>query len=369
MTAVITGLAHYLPTRTESIADLVASFPDWSAERIARKTGIQTRHIAAEGVCASDLGVAAAQQLFDNGDVVPGAIDFLLFCTQTPDYLIPSTACLVQDRLGLGTHVGALDINLGCSGYIYSLGVAKALIESGQARRVLLITADTYSKLVHPGDRSVRALFSDGASATVVSVDTASSEQIGPFVYGTDGSGAGGLIVPSSAMREPQTAKTAREYTDHHGNTRSDQHIFMDGRAVVEFSQRVVPDTVDKLCDKAGIGLDEVDVVVPHQASATVLDNIRENLGLAEGRFVTNMAHTGNTVSSSIPIAMQQAGLSGQLQPGALLLLVGFGVGLSWGATLVRLPADCAVPGSEAQAGSSVAPRSDEPRAVSTLSN
>lgn len=345
MAAIINVIEYFLPARTESINDLVASFPDWSADRIASKTGIHTRHIAAEDVCASDLGVAAAQQLFEQNDLSPNTVDFLIVCTQTPDYLTPTTACLIQHRLGLGTHVGALDINLGCSGYIYSLGVAKALIETGQAHRLLLITADTYSKFVHVGDRGVRAIFSDGAAATLLSDSAgACTPQIGPFVYGTDGSGAQSLVVPSSAMRHPPSTETGREYTDHRGNTRSDRHLFMDGRAVVEFTQRVAPQVIAQVCDKAGIDLHEVDAVVPHQASATVLDCIRDKIGLDEERFVVNMAETGNTVSSSIPIALRQAVDSGQIQPGALLLLVGFGVGLSWGATLVRLPGDWPVP-------------------------
>ncbi len=253
--------------------------------------------------------------------------------------MAPTTACLVQERLGLSTHIGALDINLGCSGYIYALGVAKALIETGQARRLLLITADTYSKFVHPGDRGVRALFGDAAAATLVS-ERDGEPGIGPFVYGTDGSGAQDLIVPSSAMRQRVAHTSTEEYTDRHGNTRTEQHIYMNGRAVVEFTLREVPRAVTELCAKAGVTLDAIDAVVPHQASAMVLENIRKEINLSPERFVVCMEDIGNTVSCSIPIALQRAAGKGQVAPGALLLLVGFGVGLSWGATLVRLPED-----------------------------
>ncbi|HET7313949.1 ketoacyl-ACP synthase III [Salinisphaera sp.] len=347
MPAIIDAIEYALPARTESIEDLAARFPDWPLDQVIEKTGIRTRRIAADEECASDLGLTAAQLLLENSDTAVDDIDFLIFCTQTPDYLAPTTACLVQQRLGLGTHTGALDINLGCSGYIYSLGVAKALIESGQARRLLLITADTYSKFIDPDDRGVRALFGDAAAATLLSYHDdddggGDAPTIGPFIYGTDGSGGPELIVPSSGMRYPRPAAATQEYIDHRGNKRSAHKIVMNGRAVVEFTLREVPRAVWQVCDKGGITLDDVDAVVPHQASAIVLKGVRERLGLPDARFISCMEDIGNTVSCSIPIALKRAVLSGQIKPGALLLLVGFGVGLSWGATLVRLPLDFA---------------------------
>lgn len=341
MTVTIDAIEYALPERTESASDLVERFPHWTEESLVQKTGIRRRHLAAEHECASDFGVAAAQRLLDHNGIAAGDIDFLIFCTQTPDYLAPTTACLVQQRLGLSTDTGALDINLGCSGYIYSLGVASALLETGQANKLLLVTADTYSKFVNPGDRGVRALFGDGGAATLMSNrDTDDGAAIGPFVYGTDGSGAEDLFVPSSAMRKPPSAATEVEYTDHRGNTRSERNVFMNGRAIVEFTLREGPRAVRKLCAKAGISLDDVDVVVPHQASALVLEGVREELGLSEDRFLISMEDTGNTISSTIPILLKQAVVSNRVKPGQLLVLVGFGVGLSWGATLVRLPMD-----------------------------
>ncbi len=338
MPAVIDAIEYMLPERTESIDEIAARFPNWPLEKIAEKTGIRARHVAGENECASDFGVIAARQLLERTGTDPAHIDYLIFCTQTPDYLAPTTACLIQERLGLPTHIGALDINLGCSGYIYALGLAKALIETGQAKKLLLITADTYSKFVNPGDKSVRALFGDAAAATLMSDSDAHDNAIGPFIYGTDGSGAQDLIVPNSGMRNRGAETPSEEYTDRHGNTRSDHNIYMNGRAVIEFTLREVPRAVAELCDKAGVSLDDIDAVVPHQASATVLEGIRKKLGLTPERFVVCMEDIGNTVSCSVPIAMKRALASGQIKPGGLLLLVGFGVGLSWGATLVRLP-------------------------------
>jgi len=341
MPAVIDAIEYMLPARTESIEEIAERFPNWPLERIAEKTGIRARHVASDDECASDFGVIAAQRLFDKAQVDPAEIDYLIFCTQTPDYLAPTTACLVQERLGLPTHIGALDINLGCSGYIYALGLAKALIDSGQSKKLLLITADTYSKFVHPGDKSVRALFGDAAAATLLTDRPADGQpQIGPFIYGTDGRGAQDLIVPTSGMRKRAASTAVEEYTDRHGNTRSEHNIFMNGRAVIEFTLREVPRAVHETCEKAGITLDDVDAVVPHQASAMVLAGIRERLNLPEEKFVVCMEDIGNTVSCSVPIALKRGVLSGQIKPGALVLLVGFGVGLSWGATLVRLPSD-----------------------------
>ncbi|MES1950264.1 3-oxoacyl-ACP synthase [Salinisphaera sp. S4-8] len=343
MAAVIDAIEYMLPARTESIEEIAARFPNWPLEKIAEKTGIRARHVASDDECASDFGVTAARDLLARTGTDVSDIDYLIFCTQTPDYLAPTTACLVQQRLGLPTHIGALDINLGCSGYIYALGVAKALIETGQSKKLLLITADTYSKFVNPGDKSVRALFGDAAAATLMSASDVhgdGAEAIGPFVYGTDGSGAQDLIVPNSGLRNRAVDRPVEEYTDRHGNTRSDHNIYMNGRAVIEFTLREVPKAIDALCDKAGVSLDDIDAVVPHQASATVLEGIRKKLDLPAERFVVCMEDIGNTVSCSIPIAIKRAADKGQIKPGALLLLVGFGVGLSWGATLVRLPAD-----------------------------
>lgn len=338
MYAAIEAIEYLLPARTETSEELAQRHPEWRMGKLTQRTGVRARQIAGEDECASDLGVTAAQKLFQTGGYQPEDFDFLLFCTQTPDYLLPTTACLMQERLGLPKSVGALDINLGCSGYIYALGLAKGLIETGQARRILLITADTYSKLTHPDDRSVRALFGDGAAATAVG--TSENPAIGPFLYGTDGSGGSDLIVPMSGMRQRPGDQPAPETTDRFGNIRSARHVSMNGKAVLDFTLREVPPAVLGLCERAGISLDEVDAVVPHQASAKVLEGLRKTLGLDADRLLVYMEEIGNTVSSSIPIALARAHADDRLKPGARLLLVGFGVGLSWGATLVRWRGD-----------------------------
>ena len=336
--AAIRATEYYLPTTVLTTSDLADKFPEWSVEKIDKKTGIAERHIAASDECSSDLAFAAAQKLFASGVVAPTGIDCLLFCTQSPDYFLPATACLLQDRLGIPTSSFALDFNQGCSGFIYGLGIAKGLIETGQVRRVLLLTAETYSKFIHPRDRSVRTIFGDAAAATLIeAVDcTEATPLIGPFVWGTDGSGAKNLIVPSGGMRCPRSTETAQEIEDSGGNSRSKDNLFMDGAEIFEFTLRSVPKAFQDLLALAGKSPEEIDLFIFHQANRYMLNSLRMATEIPENKFYVAMRHCGNTVSSTIPIAMKHACMEGRLAPGNLVMLVGFGVGYSWGAVLVR---------------------------------
>ena len=336
MHAAVRAIEYYLPAQTVSTADLAAESPDWSAEKIAAKTGISCRHIAAPDECASDLAVAAARKLFASGACAPGDVDFVLLCTQSPDYFLPTTACLVQDRLGIPTTAGALDFNLGCSGYIYGLGLAEGLIASGQASRILLLTAETYSKFMHPLDRGVRTIFGDAAAATLLTAVDAPAPLLGPFVYGTDGSGGPNLIVPTGGMRRPRTAASAQPVEAEPGSTRSEDSLYMNGPEIFTFTLSVVPDLVARLLDTAAIDLDAVDLFVFHQANKYMLEHLRKRMHIPAEKFVMALDDCGNTVSSTIPIALKRAAVNRQLIKGSLVMLVGFGVGYSWGATLVR---------------------------------
>jgi 3-oxoacyl-[acyl-carrier-protein] synthase III len=196
MNAAILQVASAVPSSTLDNRALAAGGSGWTAEAIEAKTGIALRHVAGAGEFASDLAVAAAERLLATNARDRDEIDYVILCTQTPDYLLPTTACLVQHRLGLRQSCGAIDVNLGCSGYVYGLGLAKGLIETGQAERVLLLTADTYSKLLAPNDFAVRSLFGDGATATLVGLSEDETPALGPFLYGTDGSGGRPLDRP-----------------------------------------------------------------------------------------------------------------------------------------------------------------------------
>ena len=335
MKAFIQAIEYYLPETTVDNQQLATEFQDWDVAKIEAKTGIAQRHVAAEGECASDMAVAAVRKLFATGACEPSEIDFLLFCTQSPDYLLPTTACLLQHRLGLPQQCGALDFNLGCSGFVYGLGIAKGLIESDQAQKVLLITGDTYSKMIHPKDKSVRTIFGDAATATLLTGDDADADFIGPFINGSDGSGGENLIVPTGGFRRG-FVENADLIKDAGGSCRTVNNLFMDGPEIFNFSLRVVPETVVRLLEKSGRTAESIDHWVLHQANRYMLEHLRKRLGVPAEKFVISMATCGNTVSSTIPIALKELSASGHVHAGQTLLLLGFGVGYSWSGTLLR---------------------------------
>ena len=331
MPAKVLGIEYHLPLRIEGNEDLQRENPDWEMNKLYEKSGIRSRHIAGPDETASDLGYEAARKLLGRGLVDPGEIDYLLYCTQSPDHFLPSAACVLQHRLGLGRHIGAFDYNLGCSGYVYGLHLAKLLVGGG-ARHVLLIAADTYTKYIHPRDRTVRTLFGDGAAATLIGPASGRGGQVGQFILGTNGEGAENLIVPSGCWRLPRTAETARECTDEAGCVRSKDNLFMDGKAIFVFAITTVPRTIIALLKKAGLSPEEVDWYVYHQANKFMLDNLAQRSKVPPEKVILAMEDVGNTVSASIPMAIKAYVDAGRIQPGHRLLLVGFGVGYSWAA-------------------------------------
>jgi 3-oxoacyl-[acyl-carrier-protein] synthase-3 len=289
---------------------------------IYEKTGIGQRHIAAPDECASDLAVAASRKLFAEYDIDPQSIDFLLLCTQTPDYPLPTTACLLQERLGLKTSVGALDFNLGCSGFVYGLSLAEGLIRSGCAKRVLLLTAETYSKYIHPTDRSLRTIFGDGAAATLV--DAAERPTLTAFQFGTDGSGADTLLVAEGGARPKQDAIKPRH------RQRWESALYMDGPSLINFTVTAVPQLVDNILAQAKLPFDKIDLFLLHQATRKMLEQLQERLKLSDERMPIVMEHCGNTVSSTLPILIDHLRQGGKLTRGMRNMLIGFGVGWSW---------------------------------------
>jgi 3-oxoacyl-[acyl-carrier-protein] synthase-3 len=320
--AAIGPVAIHLPERVETNEQLQAEFPNWDLDLIYSKTGIASRHIAAPDECASDLGVAAARKLFEQFDVDPQSIDFLLLCTQTPDYPLPTTACLVQQRLALRTSVGALDFNLGCSGFVYGLSLADGLIRSGAAKRVLLVTAETYSKYIHPTDRSLRTIFGDGAAATLIV--GAERPTLSAFRFGTDGNGADTLLVTKGGARPAKDAHQPR----HRHRWPSD--LYMDGPSLINFTVGAVPQLVEEILKTAELTADDIDLYILHQATYKMLAQLQERLELTEERMPIVLKEVGNTVSSTIPIVIDHLRRGGRLKPGMRNMLVGFGVGWSW---------------------------------------
>lgn len=326
--ATIGPIAVYLPDRIETNAELQAAYPDWDLELIASKTGILQRHIAAPTETASDLGVAAARKLLDERQIDPASIDFLLYCTQTPDYPLPTTSCLVQHRLGLGTHCGALDFNLGCSGFVYGLGLANGLIQAGSAKRILLITAETYSRYIDPDDRSLRTIFGDGAAATLI--ESTDEACLFGFRYGTDGRGADTLFVGDGGAR----AESDRIQPRHRKRWKS--RLYMDGPSLINFTVDAVPRLVDEILSAENLTDQQVDLYLMHQATRKMLEQLQQRMDLSELRMPIELQDCGNTVSATLPILIHDLRAAGRLRPNSLSMLVGFGVGWSWAGCLWR---------------------------------
>jgi len=336
--AYITALSYYLPANILDNKMISELHPEWSIDKIALKTGIEVRHISAEDEFASDMAYSAASALFSEYDVDKHDIDFVLLCTQSPDHFLPTTACLLQERLGLSKNCGALDFNLGCSGFIYGLGLAKALIQSDQAKNVLLITSETYTKYIHPNDKTNKTIFGDGAAAVLISKEKSDgmlNGRIGNFVYGTDGSGASNLIVKNGGARFKN--EVGIDLIDENGSTVNDDYLYMDGKAIFNFTASEIPKLIKKGLDKNEISLDNVDLAIFHQANEYMLNVVRTRCNIAKEKFYVNFSDGGNTVSSTIPIALKRALNEGALANVKTLLLAGFGVGLSMGTTIVTI--------------------------------
>lgn len=309
MKAYIKDIAYYLPPKVLTNSDLAAEFPEWSAEKIFNKIGILERHISANDETVADMSVKAAELLFNQGLSNREEIDFVLLCTQSPDFSLPSSSCLIQNRLGLSTSCGAFDFNLGCSGYEYGLVIAKGLIATNVAKNVLLITADKFTNFLSENDKGTRTIFSDGATATLIS--TNGFAEICESSLGTDGSGAEYLIV-------------------RHG-----QPLFMDGGAIFNFSSTVVPKMIDNVLIKENLNKGDIDLWIFHQANKYMINYIRKLLEIDKDKFYIYLEHVGNTVSSTVPIALCEARKEGKLK--GRVMLAGFGVGLSWGATVLKI--------------------------------
>jgi len=330
--AYIKAISYYLPEKIVTNEELLQEFPEWSVDKVAAKVGVNSRHLAAEDETATDLAERAACKLFAENNISPTEIDFILLCTQSPDYCLPSSACILQNKLGIPTSAGAFDYNLGCSGCIYGLAVAKGLIAGGIANNVLLLTAETYNKYLHSSDKSNRSIFGDGASACLIS--TEGIAEIGEFVLGTDGSGANNLIVKTGGAR--YHFPTGASMIDDEGHECYDDYLYMNGGAIFNFTLETVPVLVKQILDKNNIDRDEVDYYLFHQANKFMLNTIRKICVLPKDKYYVNLETTGNTVSSTVMIGLKDCIDSGVIHEGMYVMCAGFGVGLSWGGVMLK---------------------------------
>jgi 3-oxoacyl-[acyl-carrier-protein] synthase-3 len=332
MKAFIKAITYALPDLVVTNEDLVREFPEWSVEKIADKVGINNRHIAAENETSADLALRAAEKLFEeHPEIKKDSVDFILFCTQSPDYFLPTSACVIQDKLGLPTSCGALDFNLGCSGYVYGLSLAKGLLLGGIARNVLLLTGETYSKFMHPKDKGNRTIFGDAGSATLVSSD--GFAEIGNFSLGTDGRGAENLMVKSGGMRFRKQFNDLK--FEDNGNPLSSDHLYMNGSEIFNFTIDAVPPLIEDTLVKNGLNREDVDGYVFHQANKFMINFLRKKIKIEQEKFYTYMSEVGNTVSNTIPIVLTEKLKENSLKGN--IILAGFGVGYSWGGCLIKI--------------------------------
>jgi 3-oxoacyl-[acyl-carrier-protein] synthase-3 len=319
----ITGLGCYVPERVlrnDELARMVETSDEWIVER----TGIRERRVAAPDEAMSDLALPAAERALEQAGVEPKDIDLIIVATVTPDMAFPSTGALVADRLG-ANDAAAYDLSAGCTGFMYALAQGYGMMGAGLSRRALVIGGDVLSKIVNWSDRSTCVLFGDGAGAVVL-------EQNGGrgflgFELGADGGGGVHLNIPAGGSRNPASAETvAQELHFAH----------MNGPEVYKFATRVLVSSAEKLLERCGVGIQDVDVYVPHQANVRIIEHAAKKLGIAEDRVVINVDRYGNTSSGSIPLALADAKADGRLQDGSLVLMTGMGAGLTWGSALME---------------------------------
>lgn len=330
MGAIIKGIEYIYPENKITNTDLSNQFPDYDFSKFEEKVGIKSRYWVAENETAFDLAIKACKKLFEAFD--KEEIDYVIYCTQSPEYFLPTTACVLQYHLGLRKNIGAFDYNLGCSGYTYGLSIAKALINSGQAKNILLVTAETYSKHLHPKDRSNRAIFGDAATATLIA--SSKAEYVGQFLFGTDGSGYDKLIVKNGGSRFPYDAN-AEEIIYGTNNVYTENHLYMNGPEVFNFTNEIVPNFTEEVLAKNNMDSKEVHQFVFHQANAFMLNFMRKKLKIPLDKFYINMEDGGNTVSCTIPIALKK--YSQTINETQNIIVIGFGVGLSWCGGLIKI--------------------------------
>lgn len=324
MKSYIKAISTYFPKNILTNDAISAQFPEWNSEKILQKIGIEQRYIAQEDECASDMAAKAVLNLIEEHHLDKNAIDFLLLCTQTPDHILPTTACIVQEKAGLPTSCAALDINQGCSGYIYGLSLASSLIASGNFKNVILVTADTYTKYIHPRDKGNLSIFGDAATATLVSTEGAYC--IGKPTLGTDGAGAENLIIRNGGTRSP-----CNENPDD-----LDNFVDMKGGKIFNFIIKRTPEVVYNNLKTNNSDIKDIDLFVFHQANTHILNKVREEMEIPEEKFVIEMRYYGNTISSTIPIAFSEHLRKYPQKASEKIQFVGFGVGYSWGAICIE---------------------------------
>ena len=334
MQSQISNISVYQPKNKLTNAMLRDEFPDLKIKELTRLTGVVSRAVANENETSVDMAVQAAERLFLQEGTDKSLVDFVIFCSAGGDFITPASACIIQDKLGLSQQCGAFDFNQGCTGYIYGLSLADSLIKAGNASRVLLLTSETITKTVHPKDKANRAIFGDAASASLIQL-SGSGSKMGKFIFGTDGSRFDQIIIKHGRERFPLPKFAEADFLDEFGNVRNHASFYMNGSAVFNFSVAKAPELVRALLEQSNLKFEDIDLFVFHQANRIILETIGRKLKIPSEKIVIELENTGNTVSSSIPVALQKAITSGKCKRGDKILIAGFGVGFSWGGTVL----------------------------------
>ncbi len=318
------GIGSYGPSRSVSNQD-ISKFVDTSDEWIQSRTGIKERRFASDDEATSDLSLEAARLAIDNANIQPHEIDLVIVATITPDMAFPSTACLLQHKLGLG-KVACFDIEAACSGFLYALDVADAMLCSGRYRKALVVGAEKMSSIMDWEDRTTCVLFGDGAGAAVLSKEGQGAELLG-FYCGADGSNPSLLCQPAGGSALPATNETisARKH-----------YLSMNGREIFKSAVRVMESSCRQLLEQNNISIEEVDHIIPHQANMRIVESLSQRLGVSLNKFYCNLDRFGNTSAASIPIALDEAWKNGKFKPGQVGIMVAFGAGLTWSSALIR---------------------------------
>uniref|UniRef100_UPI0040475465 ketoacyl-ACP synthase III n=1 Tax=Algoriphagus sp. TaxID=1872435 RepID=UPI0040475465 len=314
----VNKICSFLPNNLITNNDIVEFMPTWTPDKIVQKIGIEKRYVVDKDQTALDLAIEVCGKIKPYVDF--DSIDGLVLCTQSPDYFLPTTSCILQDKIGLKTSTACFDFNLGCSGYIYGLGIVKGLITSGIVKNVLFVTSETYSKYLDFNDGSNRALFGDGATVSFISYTE--NESVLEFSLGTDGSGFNNLIVENGGARNL--------------NSNLKSTFFMNGPKIFDFTNNIIPKLVTKTLFVNNLKLDQIDFFVFHQANKFILEHLRSKLNIPHEKFLMNMENSGNTVSSTIPIVLEKL-IEDNSFRNKIVMLIGFGVGYSWGGTIMKL--------------------------------
>lgn len=330
----ITNIEYYLPEKIITNDDIKKEHTNWDVDKTSEKTGVFLRHISANEETAFDLAKTAVYNLLNNLNIAKSEIGGIIFCTQSPDYIMPSNSFLIHKEFNFASNVWCFDYNLACSGFVYGLALVRGMIDTGMAKHVILINADTYSKYINNNDRSTSLLFGDGAAATLISYSK--NDSLIDIELSSEGSEYKSFYIPAGGIRNPINQNTSLEKKDILGNIKSMEDIHMDGRLVFDFISKIVPTQINYLLKKNNFTYDKLDLVIFHQASKITLDALIKALNFNNHKCYINIGKVGNTVSASIPIALKNAIDENKIKRGDILLISGFGVGLSWGSLLLK---------------------------------